>query len=76
MPEPRNQQAPEIRDERRFARWYCRSCRSARFAPIPTDERLKCPICYAVETFDPRRHARRDPANRGKRPQDIPPDRL
>lgn len=64
----------ESREERRFARWICRDCRTSRFAPIPSDGRLKCPICYAVETFDARRHARRDPANRGKSPKDIPAD--
>jgi len=61
-------------EERRFARWYCRECQSARFAPIPTDDKLKCPICYALQPFDPKKHARRDPANRGKPPQEIPPD--
>jgi hypothetical protein len=64
----------EAREERRFARWRCKDCRSFRFAPIPSDGRLKCPICYAVETFDSRRHAQRDPSNRGKRPEEIPFD--
>jgi hypothetical protein len=50
----------------------CRECDSIRFAPIPSDGRLKCPICYAVVPFDPKRHARRDPSNRGKRPEEIP----
>jgi uncharacterized Zn finger protein (UPF0148 family) len=59
-------------EERRFARWMCSECRSARFAPIPKDGRLKCPICYAVQPFDPKRHARRDPADRGKPPREIP----
>jgi hypothetical protein len=59
-------------EERRFARWMCRECDSIRFAPIPSDGRLKCPICYAVVPFDPKRHARRDPSNRGKRPEEIP----
>lgn len=59
-------------EERRFARWICKDCHTIRFSPIPSDGRLKCPICYHTEAFDPRRHARRDPANRGKRPQDIP----
>jgi uncharacterized Zn finger protein (UPF0148 family) len=63
----------EEREERRFARWICRDCRSVRFAPIPGDGRLKCPICYSAEVFVPRRHARRDPADRGKRPEEIPP---
>lgn len=63
----------EKRQERRFARWICTKCQSPRFAPLPTDGKLKCPICYAVEPFDSKKHARRDPANRGKRPQDIPP---
>jgi hypothetical protein len=63
-------------EERRFARWICRSCRAARFATIPPDGRLKCPICYAGEAFDPRKHARRDPSNRGKRPEQIPPEPL
>jgi hypothetical protein len=61
----------DLREERRFARWICRDCHTFRFSPIPSDGRLKCPICYAIERFDPRRHARRDPANRGKAPQDI-----
>ena len=43
-----------------------------RFAPIPADGRLKCPICYSVQPFDARRPARRDPVNRGKRPHEIP----
>jgi len=59
--------------ERRFARWRCEDCQTIRYAPIPNDDRLKCPICYAVMPFDPRKHARRDPADRGKRPEDIPP---
>jgi hypothetical protein len=62
------------REERRFARWMCGECRSVRFAPIPHDGRLKCPICYSVEPFNPKRHARRDPSNRGKRPEEIPPE--
>jgi hypothetical protein len=61
------------REERRFARWRCRDCRTIRYSPIPGDGRLKCPICYAAVAFDPRRHARRDPADRGKRPEEIPP---
>jgi len=60
-------------DERRFARWTCAACRSPRFAPIPKDGRLKCPICYAAVAFDPQRHARRDPADRGKDPRQILP---
>jgi hypothetical protein len=60
-------------EERRFARWICSECRCLRFAPIPADGRLKCPICYAVRSFDPRKHARRDPSDRGKRPDQIPP---
>ena len=64
----------EEREERRFARWTCTDCQSVRFAPIPEDGKLTCPICYSVEPFDPRKHARRDPANRGRRPQEIPPD--
>jgi len=60
-------------EERRFARWICRGCRSPRFAPLPSDGRLKCPICYGVTEFDARRHARRDIADRGKRPEEIPP---
>jgi len=60
-------------EERRFARWTCGPCRSLRFAPIPQDGRLKCPICYAVVLFDPKKHSHRDPANRGKRPEQIPP---
>ena len=60
--------------ERRFARWTCDGCQSVRFAPIPGDGRLKCPICYSTEAFDPKRHARRDPANRGKRPEEISPE--
>ncbi len=63
-------------EERRFARWICRDCHSFRFAPIPAGGRLKCPICYATETFNPRRHARRDPADRGKRPEDISLDEI
>lgn len=59
-------------EERRFARWKCRGCDSIRFSPIPADGSLKCPICYAHVVFDPKRHARRDPANRGKRPEEIP----
>lgn len=62
-------------EERRFARWICSACRSPRFAPIPTDGWLKCPICYEGIAFDARRHARRDPADRGKRPEQISPDR-
>ena len=65
---------PEQLEERRFARWVCGECQSVRFSAIPPDGRLKCPICYAVETFNPKRHARRDPANRGKRPEEIPPE--
>jgi uncharacterized Zn finger protein (UPF0148 family) len=61
-------------EERRFARWKCQECESVRFAPIPTDGRLKCPICYVIQEFDPKRHVRRDPANRGKRPEEIPLD--
>ena len=64
----------ENREERRFARWICRDCHTFRFSQIPSDGRLKCPICYAIEPFDPRRHARRDPANRGKSQQDIGAD--
>jgi len=60
-------------EERRFARWTCAACRSARFAPIPSDGRLKCPICYESVAFDSRRHARRDPADRGRAPEEIPP---
>jgi len=59
--------------ERRFARWNCRSCRAPRFAPIPDDGRLKCPICYESVPFDARRHAHRDPSDRGRRPEEIPP---
>ena len=62
------------RGERRFARWYCSPCQAARFAPIPADGTLKCPICYAAVPFHPKRHARRDPADRGKRPHEIRPD--
>jgi uncharacterized Zn finger protein (UPF0148 family) len=61
-------------EERRFARWICAACRSPRFAPIPRDGRLKCPICYEAVSFDPRKHARRDPAHRGRRPEEIPPE--
>jgi len=61
-------------EERRFARWVCGACRSPRFAPIPKDGRLKCPICYEGVTFDERRHARRDPSDRGKRPEQILPE--
>jgi hypothetical protein len=64
----------EPTEERRFARWKCVDCESVRFAPIPKDGRLKCPICYAAQPFDPKRHARRDPVNRGKRPEEIPLD--
>jgi hypothetical protein len=64
------------RPERRLARWICKECHSFRFAPIPPDGRLKCPICYATEPFNPKRHARRNPANRGRRPEDIPIDEL
>lgn len=64
----------EEREERRFARWRCVECLAARFAPIPPDGRLKCPICYAAVPFDPKRHARRDPENRGRRPEEIPPE--
>jgi hypothetical protein len=64
----------EPREERRFARWICKDCHTFRFSPIPEDGRLKCPICYVVEPFDPRRHARRDPSNRGKAQQDIGAD--
>jgi len=59
--------------ERRFARWICRGCQAVRFAPIPGEGELKCPICYRSEPFVARRHARRDPADRGKRPEEIPP---
>jgi len=62
-------------EERRFARWMCAACRSPRFAPIPRDGRLKCPICYEAIAFDERRHARRDPADRGKRHDQILPGR-
>ena len=62
------------REERRFARRICRDCRSARFATIPADGFLKCPICYSAVRFDAKRHARRDPENRGKRPEEIPPE--
>jgi uncharacterized Zn finger protein (UPF0148 family) len=62
------------RKERRFARWICRDCRSARFAPAPKDGLLKCPICYAAVRFDEKRHARRDPVDRGKRPEEITPE--
>ncbi|HWZ86126.1 MAG TPA: hypothetical protein VN032_07995 [Thermoanaerobaculia bacterium] len=62
-------------DERRFARWTCSACRSPRFAPIPKDGRLKCPICYEAVAFDPHRHARRDPTDRGKDPRQILPGR-
>jgi uncharacterized Zn finger protein (UPF0148 family) len=62
-------------EERRFARWTCPACRSLRFAPIPQDGRLKCPICYEAVPFDARRHARRDPADRGKRHDQILPGR-
>jgi uncharacterized Zn finger protein (UPF0148 family) len=61
-----------VPQERRFARWRCRDCDCVRFSPIPADGHLKCPICYAVEPFDAKRHARRDPADRGKRPEEIP----
>jgi len=61
-------------DERRFARWFCAGCRSPRFSTIPGDGRLKCTICYQTVAFDPRKHARRDPANRGRRPDQIPPE--
>ncbi len=61
-------------DERRFARWFCAGCRSPRFSPIPKDGRLKCTICYHAVAFDPRKHARRDPVNRGRRPDEIPPE--
>jgi uncharacterized Zn finger protein (UPF0148 family) len=64
----------EQREERRFARWTCDECQSVRFSPIPRDGRLKCPICYSVESFNAKRHARRDPADRGKRPEEIPPE--
>jgi hypothetical protein len=66
----------EPREERRFARWICKDCQCFRFSPIPADGMLKCPICYATEPFQPKRHARRDPADRGKRPQDIPLDEI
>ncbi|HTR04317.1 MAG TPA: hypothetical protein VMN82_14090 [Thermoanaerobaculia bacterium] len=62
-------------EERRFARWTCAACASPRFAPIPKDGRLKCPICYEAVVFDARRHARRDPADRGKRHDQILPGR-
>ena len=58
-------------EERRFARWFCSDCRSPRFAPIPDGGTLKCPICYKAVAFDPRKHARRDPADRGRRPEEI-----
>lgn len=64
----------DTREERRFARWICKACRSPRFAMLPVDDRLKCPICYEVTPFEPRRHARRDRANRGKPPEEIPPE--
>lgn len=64
----------EEREERRFARWHCSECLAARFGPIPPDGKLKCPICYSVVAFDSKRHARRDRANRGKRPEEIPPE--
>ncbi len=60
-------------EERRLARWTCSACRSPRFAPIPQDGRLKCPICYSAVAFDARKHAHRDPADRGKRQEEIPP---
>ena len=60
-------------EERRFARWFCSACRSPRFAPIPMDGTLKCPICYMAVTFDPRKHAHRDPADRGRRGDDMLP---
>jgi uncharacterized Zn finger protein (UPF0148 family) len=60
-------------DERRIARWTCAECRSPRFSPIPKDGRLKCPICYAAVPFDPRKHARRDPSDRGRLPEDRHP---
>jgi uncharacterized Zn finger protein (UPF0148 family) len=62
-------------EERRFARWICSACRCPRFAPIPRDGRLKCPICYEAVPFDARRHARRDPTDRGKRHDQILPGR-
>jgi uncharacterized Zn finger protein (UPF0148 family) len=60
-------------EERRLARWHCSACRSPRFAPIPADGRLKCPICYAVVAFEPRKHARRNPDDRGKTPGESTP---
>jgi hypothetical protein len=62
-------------EERRFARWICAECQSPRYAPIPPDGRLKCPICYTIVPFEPRRHSRRDPADRGRAPEEIPPQR-
>ena len=62
-------------EERRFARWVCAACRSPRFSPIPRDGQLKCPICYEAVAFDERRHARRDPSDRGKRHDQILPGR-
>ena len=62
----------EHREERRFARWRCDECQSPRYAPLPKDGWLKCPICYAVHPFDPRKHAHRDRAHRGKAPAEIP----
>ena len=60
-------------EERRFARWFCSACRSARFAPIPPDGTLKCAICYKSVVFDPLKHARRDPVDRGRRPEEMLP---
>lgn len=60
-------------EERRFARWFCSACRAPRFAAIPADGTLKCPICYAAVQFDPRKHARRDPGDRGRHPSEIRP---
>jgi hypothetical protein len=64
----------QVFEERRFARWICRSCRAARFATIPRDGRLKCPICYAGEPFDPKRHAplRRTGGRLGQRASTAP----
>jgi hypothetical protein len=62
-----------VGEERRFARWFCSDCRSPRFAPIPENATLKCPICYKAVAFDARKHARRDPADRGRRPEELLP---
>lgn len=47
----------------------------AALLPIPRDGQLKCPICYEAVAFDERRHARRDPSDRGKRHDQILPGR-